>query len=121
RAAQAIGWVSRKAQPAVSYRLGEAMRTGREGHMRRRAFITLLGGAAGALHTHNNTQLRGRESPCTTRAKLLAVARCKWPAPSPDWPRAAHAARERKHSRRCSHASSGLRRNSTKSSPRTDR
>src|SRR5215471_10484915 len=29
-------------------------------HMKRRKFISLLGGAAGALHTHNNTQLRGR-------------------------------------------------------------
>ena len=30
-------------------------------------------------------------SACTTRAKLLAVARCKWPARSPAWPLAARA------------------------------
>src|SRR5215831_19507851 len=56
------------------------------------------------------------ESPCMTRAKLLAVAHCKWPARSPAWRRAAHAARGRKRSRRCSNASSGLRRSSTRSS-----
>jgi hypothetical protein len=44
----AIYFRSADGQTAASYRLGEAMRMGREGHMRRREFVTLLGGASAA-------------------------------------------------------------------------
>ena len=42
----AVGWVSRTNVTGASYRLGEAMRMGYEGHMRRRDVITLIGVAA---------------------------------------------------------------------------
>src|SRR5262249_21007750 len=62
----------------------------------------------GALHTHNNTQLRGRNRHARPEQNY---------SPS----RAANGRRGRKRSRRCSHASSGSRRSSTRSSPWTSR